>query len=70
MMKAWTIAEEMDMMYDEMVISPELEAQEAEEEAAADLLREQREWLADPKNRDSEIYSDIYKDVYGVRPRW
>lgn len=70
MMKAWTIAEEMDMMYDEMVISPEMEAQEAEEAAMADLLREQREWLADPKNRDSEIYSDIYKDVYGVRPRW
>lgn len=70
MMKAWTIAEEMDMMCDEMVISPELEAQEAEEAAAADLLREQREWLADPKNRGSEIYSDIYKDVYGVRPRW
>ena len=70
MMKAWTIAEEMDMMYDEMVISPELEAREAEEAAAADLLREQREWLADPKNRGSEIYSDIYKDVYGVRPRW
>ena len=70
MMNAWTIAEEMDMMYDEMVISPELEAKEAEEAAAADLLREQMEWLADPKNRDSEIYSDIYKDVYGVRPRW
>lgn len=70
MMKAWTIAEEMEMMYDEMVISPKLEAQEAEEEAAADLLREQMEWLADPKNHGSEIYSDIYKDVYGVRPRW
>lgn len=70
MMKAWTIAEEMDMMYDEMVISPEIEAQEAEEAASNDLLREQMEWLADPANRDSEIYSDIYKDVYGVRPRW
>lgn len=70
MMKAWTIAEEMEMMYDEMVISPEIEAQEAEETAADRLLREQMEWLADPKNRDSEIYSDIYKDVYGVRPRW
>ena len=27
-------------------------------------------WLADPANRYSEEYSDIYKDVYGVRPRW
>jgi hypothetical protein len=29
-----------------------------------------RRWLADPANRYSEEYSDIYKDVYGVRPRW
>lgn len=27
------------------------------------------EWLADPANRSDENYSDIYKDVYGVRPR-
>ena len=27
-------------------------------------------WLADPANEDSESYSDIFKDVYGVRPRW
>jgi hypothetical protein len=26
------------------------------------------EWLCDPKNFDSEIYSDIYKEYYGVRP--
>ena len=25
-------------------------------------------WLHDPKNFDSEIYSDIYKEYYGVRP--
>ena len=29
-----------------------------------------RRWLADPANRYSEEYSDIFKDVYGVRPRW
>ena len=28
------------------------------------------EWLNDPKNQESEIYSDVYKDFYGVRPRW
>lgn len=27
-------------------------------------------WLDDPANWDDENYSDIYKDVYGVRPRW
>ena len=29
-----------------------------------------RRWLADPANWHDECYSDIYKDVYGVRPRW
>lgn len=70
MMKAWTVAEEMALMYDELVIAPVIEA--AEEEAAREdeILRENMEWLRDPANWDSEIYSDIYKDVYGVRPRW
>ena len=27
-------------------------------------------WLADPANWNDECYSDIYKDVHGVRPRW
>ena len=26
-------------------------------------------WLADPVNRSDVNYSDIYKDVFGVRPR-
>ena len=31
--------------------------------------REQTEaWLADPANYDDENYSDIYKELYGVRP--
>ena len=39
------------------------------------FLAEKREaeltaWLADPANRYSEEYSDIYKDVHGFRPRW
>lgn len=28
------------------------------------------EWLSDPENEDDEEYSDIYKDVYGFRPRY
>lgn len=27
-------------------------------------------WLADPANRDSDIYSDVFKDLYGFRPRF
>lgn len=41
-------------------------AEKAEAENEARILA----WLADPANRYSEEYSDIYKDVYGVRPRW
>lgn len=41
-------------------------AEVREAEAEASLLR----WLADPANWDDPIYSDIYKDVHGVRPRW
>ena len=70
MMKAWTVAEEMELLFDEMVISPTIEAAEAKAALEDEILRQNREWLADPANWDSEIYSDIYKDVYGVRPRW
>jgi hypothetical protein len=70
MMKAWTVAEEMGMLFDELVNDPAIEAAEAEAAMEDEILRQNREWLADPANRDSEIYSDIYKDVYGVRPRW
>ena len=27
-------------------------------------------WLADPANECSPEYSDVFKDVYGFRPRW
>ena len=70
MMKAYTVAEEMEMMFDELMNDPMIEAAEAEAALEDEILRQNLEWLADPANRDSEIYSDIYKDVYGVRPRW
>ena len=28
------------------------------------------DWLANPENFDDENYSDIFKDLYGFRPRW
>ena len=40
------------------------------EKREAEALAELKAWLADPANRYSEEYSDIYKDVYGFRPRW
>jgi hypothetical protein len=70
MMKAYTVQEEMELMFDEMVIAPALEVMEEERAKEEELLAANREWLANPANWDSEIYSDIYKDVYGVRPRW
>lgn len=70
MMKAYTVREEMEILFDEMVIAPEIEAVEEERMKEEELLNANLEWLADPANRNSEIYSDIYKDVYGVRPRW
>lgn len=36
--------------------------------AAMDAEQEARRWLADPANWDAPEYSDIYKDVHGVRP--
>lgn len=70
MMKAWTVKEEMTMMFDELMNAPAIEATEAEAAKEEEILRQNLEWLADPANKDSELYSDIYKDVYGVRPRW
>jgi hypothetical protein len=70
MMKVYTVREEMEMMFDELVISPAIEAMEEERAKEEELLNANLEWLANPANWDSEIYSDIYKDVYGVRPRW
>jgi poly(3-hydroxyalkanoate) synthetase len=41
-------------------------AEKREAEIEARILA----WLADPVNWHDECYSDIYKDVYGVRPHW
>lgn len=36
----------------------------------AEVIAKLKAWLADPANECSPEYSDIYKDVYGIRPRW
>lgn len=38
------------------------------ERREAQALAQAEAWLSDPANADSADYSDIYKDVYGVRP--
>ena len=64
-MKTITIIEGVTLTATQSTIDRYLsEVAEAENEAR--ILA----WLADPANRYSEEYSDIYKDVYGVRPRW
>ena len=42
------------------------------EKAEAEWLERSLAWLHDPANRTlyPEIYWDVYKDVYGIRPRW
>ena len=35
----------------------------------AEIDAELSAWLANPANADSESFSDIFKEVYGVRPR-
>lgn len=34
------------------------------------MTKEMIAWLSNPENWDDPIYSDIHKEVYGVRPRW
>ena len=64
-MKTITIIEGVPLTATQSTIDRYL-AEVAEAENEARILA----WLADPANRYSEEYSDIYKDVYGVRPRW
>lgn len=64
-MKTITIIEGVTLTATQSTIDTFL-AEKREAEALAELTA----WLADPANRYSEEYSDIYKDVYGVRPRW
>ena len=64
-MKTITIIEGVTLTATQNTIDRYL-AEVAEAENEARILA----WLANPANRYSEEYSDIYKDVYGVRPRW
>ena len=64
-MKTITIIEGVTLTATQYTIDRYL-AEVAEAENEARILA----WLADPVNRYSEEYSDIYKDIYGVRPRW
>lgn len=64
-MKTITIIEGVTLTATQNTIDRYL-AEVAEAENEARILA----WLADPANRYSEEYSDIYKDIYGVRPRW
>lgn len=64
-MKTITIIEGVTLTATQNTIDRYL-AEVAEAENEARILA----WLADPVNRYSEEYSDIYKDIYGVRPRW
>lgn len=64
-MKTITIIEGVTLTATQSTIDRYL-AEVAEAENEARILA----WLADPANRYSEEYSDIYKDVYGVRPCW
>ena len=40
------------------------------EKRAAEVEAELLAWLADPANRQDPLYSDIFKDVHGFRPRY
>lgn len=53
------------------IIIPSAWAERVQRELEEDRRdREVREWLADPANWDDPNFSDIYKDVYGYRPRY
>ena len=48
------------------------EATIAQYERECDEIRYEREtraWLADPANRNLPEWSDVFKDLYGFRPR-
>lgn len=49
-----------------LIEKADIEAERLEQEEEMKLLR----WLADPANYSDPLYSDIYKDVHGFRPRW
>lgn len=59
------LAADMDEVIDLEALA---EAQREMEDRA--IEEELLAWLRDPTNADSEEYSDIFKEVYGFRPRW
>lgn len=64
-------AVEADMMADVDVYVDERALALAEQEMNDRAIEEELiAWLSDPANRDDEEYSDVFKDVYGFRPRW
>jgi hypothetical protein len=71
-MKTITIIEGITLTATQSTIDSYL-AEVAEAEAKRLAFEEERKilrWLADPANRVDPLYSDIYKDVHGFRPRW
>lgn len=71
-MKTITIIEGVTLTATQSTIDAYL-AEVAKAEAERLALEEERKilrWLADPANRADPLYSDIYKDVHGFRPRW
>ena len=71
-MKTITIIEGVTLTATQSTIDAYL-AEKREAEAERLAFEEERKilrWLADPANRVDPLYSDIFKDVYGVRPRW
>ena len=49
-----------------LIEKADIDVERLEREEEMELLR----WLADPANHSDPLYSDIYKDVHGFRPRW
>jgi len=71
-MKTITIIEGVTLTATQSTIDAYL-AEVAKAEAERLAFEEERKilrWLADPANRADPLYSDIYKDVHGFRPRW
>lgn len=79
----WIYADSRDEMFDVTVTADNIDALEAElEECAAREARELEESSALLRKLEAELaarpddaelasfYSDVYKDIYGFRPRW
>lgn len=58
-----------ESVYEALKYELELETSE-EQKARMEWEREMILWLATPEAKEDVNYSDIFKDVYGFRPRW